>query len=84
MTIKEYLDEIPDYLRAQDGTAYKEKVKSIVHIWSQEAARGYCIASMKDAGLSKEQITAVMLYMSKNFNDISVSKAENIWKNARF
>lgn len=74
MTVKEFLADIQE----TGNKAFEAEMQNTVNIWSNEACRGYCIAAMKAAGYTREQIAEVVEELPAAFEDISIDDAARI------
>lgn len=79
MTINEYLNSLPD-MKCNDGKTLKETMLDCVDIWSNDACRGYCIAAMRGADMTEQQIKAVLYEMRYTFDEKTIAEAERIYK----
>ena len=76
MTISEFLNRVPK-MRSTDGTTtLRQAMMDTVDIWSNEACEGYCLWAMRRAGLSQDQIAAVISELHEGFRTVSVEAAE--------
>lgn len=74
MTVTDFLADI----RETGNKAFEAEMQNTVNIWSNEACRGYCIAAMKAAGFTREQISKAVEELPAAFEDISVDDAAKI------
>lgn len=73
MTIKNYMDALA-------AAGYNpDQLTDVVHIWSNEACKGYCIDAMQQAGLNADQIRAAVKAMSNSFDNITINKAAQLY-----
>lgn len=79
MTISEYINNIPD-MTSKNGVSLREGAMNAVHIWSNDACRGYCIDAMNRAGLNEKEQDAVIRAMWSSFDQISIQQAEELGK----
>ena len=81
MTIGQYLNDLeklPAY-RSKNGATLKDSLINSTSIWSNDAAKGYALHAMTEAGLELEQISEVLRQMSQAFNDMPVDGAEQFY-----
>lgn len=82
MTVAEFEKSVTttDMQSAKNGMKpFADAMKEITHIWSNDACRGYCIAAMKAAGMTEEQINKVLSEMYYVFDEKTISEAEDIY-----
>lgn len=59
-----------------DGTSLFDTQIDNMHIWSNDACKGYCVLAMEDAGYNREQIRDVLRQFSDVFDFVSQDQAE--------
>lgn len=59
-----------------DGTSLFDTLIDNMHIWSNDACKGYCVLAMEDAGYNREQIRDVLRQFSDVFDFVSQDQAE--------
>ena len=74
MTVKEFLTDLQD----TGNEDFAEKMQNTVHVWNNNACRGYCVAALQKAGYTREQIAAVSEELTAAFEEISVDDAARI------
>lgn len=75
MTIKKYLDSLPE-LKNDVGANIREALIKTVHIWSNDACKGYCMAAMESAGFTREQIKDVLAALDRSFDEMTIEEAK--------
>ena len=53
-------------------------------IWSNDACKGYVIATLKSMGVSGEQISTVVKELESSFSDLTVDEAAKVYQNCKF
>lgn len=83
MTIKEYresLEVLKNFKnRNEDGPALDELMLDTMDIWSNNAALGYLMIALKNAGTDKDMADKIKACMREAFGDMSVSEAEEYY-----
>lgn len=74
MTVKEFLTDLQD----TGNEAFAEQMQNTVHVWNNNACRGYCVAALQKAGYTREQIAGVLDELTAAFEEISVDDAARI------
>lgn len=75
---------ITEYIEKQRATLPKELAETLIEqksIWSNEAAYGYCIMAMEDAGYPREKISELIGYLHDSFDFVSPEEAEEKFHN---
>lgn len=79
MRIREYKEAIADTKKminkATGGSLFDELIDNM-HIWNNDACKGYCIMAMEDAGYNREQIRDVLRQFPAVFDFVSQDQAE--------
>lgn len=67
MTIAEFLGKFQP--------SEKPQMMELAEIWSNDAARGYAIAAMEEAGMDRAEIEKVLPHFHGIFDELSVDEA---------
>lgn len=88
MTVNEYLKSLetdyPAGLVNRRGEPIADIMKDVTHIWTNDAASGYTVQAMKDAGFSEVDIWKVQRALIRVYDELTISEAEaafHAWNN---
>lgn len=76
MTIRDYLDRVPDLTSSDGQTTMKEFVADACSIWSNAACVGYVLDAMEAAGIDDDTQERVLHALWQSFDRMTVEEAE--------
>ena len=84
MTVNEYLKnvdaEYPEELTNKRGERIRDIVMDATYIWSNDAASGYTVQAMKDAGFSEDDILKIQRALLSVYDELTISEAETAFR----
>ena len=84
MTIKEFIESyqsMDDKYKSPNGSKLSETMAKCTSVWSNDACRGYLIATAKCLNMSVKDIKALLKAVNEQFSYYSIVEAEKIYFN---
>ena len=81
MTVQEFLKSLESYpaMTNKRGESITDTMKRATHIWTNDAASGYTVQAMRDAGFSEVDIWKVQRALLRVYDEFTIKEAENIF-----